>query len=183
MKKKLSTLSVILGFLAYIYMVIMTIKGTGEGLSFTTFALWAALGWISGFIIMKKGFSPAVPFIYATGATTTTIVLLIKGRYGWTGFDSVIAALVAICIILMFSKNDKLAFVVSIFAGWVAIMPFVIMTWQTPSLSPIIPNTGFFLANVCLFFSAKTWKLEDWLYGASNALACSLLIIPWLMTH
>lgn len=181
MKNKLSTLSVILGFLAYLYMIVMTVKGTGEGLSFTTFALWAALAWISGFIIMKKGFNPTVPFIYAVGATATTFVLLIKGRYGWTGFDSTIASLVTVCIILMFAKNDRLAFVVSIIAGLVAIVPFLIMTWQSPALSPIVPNTGFFLANVCLFLSAKTWKLEDWLYGASNAVACSLLVIPWLL--
>ncbi len=171
----------IVGLSSYLYMVIQTSIGTGAGLSLTTFALWAALAWISGSIMKKKGGNPTVPFIYGLGATATTVVLLLKGRFDVSLLDGVIFVLVLICIRLLFIKNDRLALIVAVTAGCITPIPFIIMTWKAPELSPILPNTGFFLANILLFFSGKTWTLEDRLYGGANAFVCSLLIIPWLI--
>ena len=85
MKKKLSILSVVIGASGYAYMVAMTMTGSCEGLSFTTFALWAALAWISALSMKKEEANPAIPMVYGTGATSVALILLIKGKYQWTG--------------------------------------------------------------------------------------------------
>lgn len=181
MKKNLAVLSVVVGALSYLYMVVSTAIGTGEGLSLSTFGLWSALAWITAFTTLKQGANPAIPVIYGLGATGTTIVLLIKGRYGWTGFDSLIAVLVGLCVMLWLTKGLRWAFVLSVAASVIASAPFIVMTWQSPGNSPIIPNSGFVLANVLSFASAKAWTLEDRLYSGVNVIASSLLVIPWMM--
>lgn len=182
LKKILAILSVVVGAFAYIYMVTATVKGTGEGLSLSSFGLWSVLAWITSFTMLKQKANPAVPMIYGVGATVTTIILLIKGRYGWSSLDSVIAILVVICIALWLTNGARWALVLSVLASVIAAFPFMIMTWKSPANSPIIPNSGFLLANTLAFISAKAWTLEDRLYSGVNIVVCSLLVIPWLLS-
>ena len=137
-----------IGALTYIYQVTVITMGTGEGFSLSTFGLWSALAWITGFTMLKQKANPWVPMIYGAGATATTIVLLFKGRYGWSGFDSVIAALVGLCIALWLTKGSKWALVLSVAASTTAAIPFIIMTWKSPAQSPIIPNAAFLVTNI-----------------------------------
>lgn len=169
------------GIAAYLCMVISTIRGTGEGLSLTTFGLWAALAWITSFTMIKQQANAAVPIIYGFGATATAIVLLIKGRYGWTGLDSIVAALAVFCVILWLIAGARWALIMSVAAAVIAAIPFIIMTWESPSRSPIIPNSVSLLANTLAFASAKAWTLEDRLYSGVNIAVCSLLVVPWLL--
>lgn len=180
-KKTLSVLSVIIGGLAYLYMIISMICGDGEGVSFTTFALWAALAWISAFTMLKQGASPGIPAIYGVGSTSTAIVLILKGRIHWTGMDSFIAFLVLLCIIFWMIKGARWALILSVLAAVIAGIPFIIMTWKAPLVSPIIPSSGFLLANFLSFVSAKAWTLEDRLYSGVNVIVTALLVIPWIL--
>ncbi len=163
-------------------MVITTAKGTGEGLSLTTFGLWSALAWITSFTMLKQKANPAVPMIYGVGATVTTLVLLIKGRYGWSGLDTVIAILVILCILLWLTNGPRWALILSVAAAVIAALPFIVMTWKSPANSPIIPNSGFLLANTLALISAKAWTLEDRLYAGVNVMVCLLLVVPWLLS-
>jgi hypothetical protein len=181
LKKHLAVFGVAVGVLSYLYMVVITAKGTGEGLSLSTFALWSALGWITAFTTLKQGANPAVPMIYGAGATATTIVLLYKGRYGWSTFDTVVAVLVVLCILLWLMKGSKWALIFAVAASAIASVPFVMITWQAPANSIIVTNSGFLLANVLAFISAKAWTIEDRLYAGANVVVCSLLVIPWLL--
>lgn len=181
LKKTLGILSVIAGSFAYLYMIFSTASGTGEGLSLSTFGLWSALAWITSFTMMKQGANAAVPMIYGTGATLTTIVLLYKGRFGWSGFDTVIAVLTVLCVVLWMTSGPKWALILSVVAAAIAALPFIILTWKFPTTSPIIPNAGFLLANTLAFIAAKAWTLEDRLYSGINIIVCSALVIPWLI--
>lgn len=180
-KNLLAKLSVCVGAAAYALMVYSIIIGTGEGLSLSTFALWAALAWITSFTMLKQGANAAVPMIYGLGASATTLVLLYKGRYGWTGFDTVIAILTTICVVLWLTQGARKALIMSVIAAAIASIPFVVMTWQTPASSPIVPNTGFLLSNILAFVAAKAWTVEDRLYSAVNICVCSMLVIPWVI--
>ena len=181
MKKNIAILSAVFGALAYLYMIISVIRNGSEGLSLSTFALGAALAWITGFTMLKQKANPTVPMIYGIGATITAVLLFIDGRCSWTGFDTVIALLVACCIILWLSKGPRYALILSVAAALISFVPYLTMTWKNPAASPIIPNTGFLLANILAFASAKTWTLEDRLYAASNTILCAALVIPWLL--
>jgi hypothetical protein len=175
-------MSIIFGVSAYTYMVVSTIIGTGEGLSLTTFGLWAALAWITGFTMLKQGANPAIPMVYGTGSTLTALVLLFKGKYQWTMMDTAIAILVLVCIILWKTRGPKWALILSVVASVVAGIPFVVMTWNNPTVSPIIPNSGFLLANLFSFAAAKAWTLEDRLYTGISIILCLFLVLPWLLS-
>ena len=180
-KKNLGILSVVVGASAYLYLVTMTSRGSGEGLSLTTFLLWSMLAWITTITTVKAGANPAVPCIYAMGSSATALILLYKGKIGWSSFDSIIAVLVVMCVILWLSKGARWALVLSVIAAVIAAVPFIIVTWKTPSSSPIIANSGFFFANILSFAAAKAWTLEDRLYPGANIIVCGLLVLPCLI--
>jgi hypothetical protein len=180
-KKHIANLSVVIGGLGYLVLIIALIRSTGEGLSLSTFALLSALAWITSFTMLKQKANPAVPMIFGTGATITTLTLLVKGRYGWSNFDTLIAALVVACIVLWLTSGPKLALIMSIAASVIAFIPFIALTWKSPGTSPIIPNSCFLIANILAFSSAKTWTLEDRLYSSVNIVLCTILVLPWLI--
>ncbi len=181
MKTKLAILSVLFGALSYLILIVETAKGTGEGLSLATFALWSALAWITIITMLKQKANPAVPIVYGLGATTTTIILIMKGKFGWTSLDVVVGILTVICIVLWLTNGPRWAFVLSIASGSIAAIPFIVMTWSQPENSPIIPNLGMLVANIFSFVSAKTWKLEDRLYSGVNIVLGTILIVPWVL--
>jgi hypothetical protein len=181
LKKHIAILSAVIGALAYLYMIATIIRNGGEGLSLSSFGLGAALAWITSFTMLKQKANPAIPMVYGLGATLTTILLLAKGRYGWTGFDTVIAILVIGCVAIWLAKGPRYALIMSVAAANIAFIPYLIMTWKNPAASPIIPNTGFLLANILAFASAKTWTLEDRLYSGASTILCALFVIPWLL--
>jgi hypothetical protein len=181
LKKYIAILSAVFGALGYLYMIVTLIRKGGEGLSLSTFALGAALAWITGFTMLEQKANPTVPMIYGFGATITAVLLLIEGRCEWTSFDTTIAILVTWCIILWFSKGPRYTLVLSVAAALISFIPYLMMTWKNPAASPIIPNAGFLLANILAFVSAKTWTLEDRLYSAVNIVICASLVIPWLI--
>ncbi len=157
------------------------LKGTGEGFSFATFGLWAALGWITAGTMYKGGSNPLIAVVYGTGATATMIALLYKGRYDWSQQDTFVAILVLVCVVLWKTLGSRPAFLASVASGAIAAIPFILLTWKSPGSSPIISNSGFLLANLFTFFGATTWKLEDRLYTGVSALACLALVLPWLL--
>ncbi len=176
-------LGVALAGISYLYLIVITAIGTGEGLSFSTFALLGALGWITSYTTWRSGNNPGVAMSYAIGATTTAITLIVKGRFGWSGFDTVIATMVVTCLILLRMSSNKTALAFAIAASAISFVPFVVLTWKFPAMSPVIPNTGFLLANILALVSAKNSTLEARLYPTSNTIICSLLVIPWLLAQ
>lgn len=183
MKKHLDLLSVIIAGISYLYLIIMTATGTGEGLSISTFALLGTLGWITSYTTWKSGNNPGVAMSYAIGATATAVTLIVKGRYGWSGFDTAIAAMVLTCIVLLLTSSNKLAIAFAVAASAISFVPFVVLTWKFPATSPVIPNTGFLIANVIALIAAKSWKLEARLYPTSNTIICALLVLPWIIAR
>jgi hypothetical protein len=181
LKKQIFVLSVIVGGLAYLHLLVGLIGSSGAGLSLSTFGLLSALAWITSLTMWKHKANPAVPVIFGTGATATTFALLIKGCYGWSSFDTVIAVLVVACIVLWLTLGSKFALVMSIAASAIAFIPFIAITWKNPAMSPIIPNAGFLLSNILAFCSAKTWTIQDRLYSSVNIVLCTLLVLPWLL--
>lgn len=181
MKKKLGIAGVVFGSLAYLYMIAGTLAGTGKGMTFSTFLLWSVLATITSLGKLRQGADARVSIIYGTGATITTVVLICKGRYGWTGLDTVVAILTVVCIVLWQTSGPRWALVMSVSAGGIASIPFIVTTWHAPASSPIIGNAGFLIANTLALIAAKAWTLEDRLYESVNVLLCVLLVVPWLI--
>lgn len=181
MKRNLEVLSGIIFTFSYLYIVALASYGTGEGLSFATFGLWAALSWIGAFTMLKQGASPMIPLLSGIGASSTAVILLAKGRYEWSGFDSVIAILVILCAVLWLTSGARRALILSVVAGTISSLPFIVVTWESPTSSPIVSNVSFLVANALAFASAKAWTVEDRLYTGVGVAICLLLVIPWIL--
>ncbi len=181
MKNILFTLGVLSGFFGYGYIIVKTAVGTGEGLSFSTFLLWSMLAWITCGTLFRQKVNFAIPLVYACGATITTAILVYKGKVAWTSMDLFVAFLVGCCIYFWMTKGDVWAFVASVLAAVIAGIPFIIVTWKNPDMSPIIANTSFLVANTFGFLSAKTWKIEDRLYTGLNIVVTGLLVLPYFL--
>jgi len=181
LKKIIGILGVLMAAAAYLTLIVQTATGTGEGLSLSTFGLWSALAWITGFTMLKKGANPGIVMMYGAGATTTTIILLIKGRFAWSGMDTIVAVVVAACVILWLRSGPMPALILSIVAAAIAAIPFIMICWKNPESLPIVANSGFLLANFLGFISAKAWTIQDRLYLGVNVVLCTLLVLPWVL--
>ena len=180
MKKILDRLGVLIGCLTYLFLIITTAQGSGEGLSFSTFGLWAMLAWMVGLAMLKQKANPAILLTYGTGAATITIILIVKDRFFWSSLDSVVVVLTIACIFLWLLSGPRWALVLGVIATIVSSIPFVVITWKFPANSPIVANAGFFVSNALAFIAAKAWTLEDRLPFAANLSMLTLLIVPWL---
>ncbi|HEY0908423.1 MAG TPA: hypothetical protein VGE35_03695 [Candidatus Paceibacterota bacterium] len=183
MKKLLKILSAIIAAGSYAYMICAIIRGTGEGLLISTFALWSILAWITTVSMLGKVERSAliVPCIYATGATTTSIILVFKGRYGFSGLDGLTTSLATFCIVALIGNEKTKALVLSVAAGMIAAVPFIALTWQRPEHSPIIPNAGCLAANILGLMAIPNRKIESWLFYVANIMLGIALVLPWLL--
>jgi hypothetical protein len=181
MKKFFSFLSVLIAAAAYLYLIVLAAKTSGEGLSLTTFGLWAILAWITVGTTMQQKADPRVAVIYGIGATSTSIILIGNNRFGSNMLDGIVAVLVIICICLWLTRGPKWALVCAVAAGMTATVPFIVMTWHAPAQCPIVANTGFLVANILALIAAPKWTIQDRLYPAGNVLVTALLVIPWVI--
>ncbi len=182
MKKLLAILSTVLGILSYGYLILQTVVGMGQGLSFTTFALWAMLAWIAVLSLIRHKANFSVPLIYAVGSSSISVILLLKGRFNWGIMDSVVVILVGFCVVLWLTRGARWALIASITASLIAGIPFIIMTWKFPEQSPILVNIFFTIVNFLSFLSVKGWRLEDRLYCGVNTIFCASFVLPWILS-
>jgi hypothetical protein len=164
--------------LTYVYMVIGVIRNHGEGLTLSTYVLWAALGWIVTFNLRSQKIDAKLVTVYALGATGVSIALLFMRKTGWSQFDTVVAILVIICLFVWKTAGAHWALIAMVTAGLIASLLFVVMTWKNPEMSPIVANLGFFLANLLTYLSAKVFG--DKLYAGVNTLLCGFLAACWI---
>jgi hypothetical protein len=178
LKKTLVVSSIVLTAVTYLYLIVTTARGSGIGLSVTTFSLWSILAWITSFTMLKQKADPTVPLIYAVGATTTAIILVVKGRYDWSLLDLIVAILVIACIAVWITRGPRGALILSVIAGLTAAIPFIVVTWKAPMNSPLAVNAVLLFANFLAFVGAKAWTLEDRLYAVANMVLCIALVLP-----
>lgn len=190
MKKKINKYVLCLIAVCYSYMIVCACMENGKGLSFASFALWTVLTWISCITTKGQGgATPAVPMVYAMGATIMTIVLACKHRYTTlTSIDGFTAILVVLCIVLLAKngkKGEKWALVISVIASTIAGIPYWVMTYRFPLESPVLANTGFLIANTTAFILAgklpwKHWTIRDRLFTGVSMVSGVILILPWV---
>jgi hypothetical protein len=190
LKKRIDRYVLCLIVVCYSYMIVCAWAEDGKGLSFASFALWTVLTWISCITIKSQGgATPAVPMLYAMGATFMTLVLAYMHRYTTlTALDGFTAILVVLCIVLLIKhgkRGEKWALVISVTASTIAGIPYWILTYKFPLESPVLANIGFLIANITAFISAgrlplKYWTIKDRLFTGVSIVSGVILILPWV---
>ncbi len=164
--------------ISYAYMVTGVILSGGKGLTFSTYLLWTSLAVIVTINLKAQKIDNRLVTIYAIGAGSVSLSLLCLGKSGWSSFDTIVAILVIICIIIWKVGGPRLALIAMVVAGLIAAMPFTIMTWKNPESSPVIANVGFLAANLFTYLGAK--EFGDKLYSGVNTLLCGTLVAFWV---
>ncbi len=107
--------TVITGFLPYILLIYGVVKGKVKQ-SCATWLLWLSLDVIVlTAIIVQKG-TPVLYTVFAIGTFFTAISLLLHKQFSWGKFETTIALLVAICVIIFFLGGPYVATIATVAA-------------------------------------------------------------------
>lgn len=162
--------------LGYVVLIIQLLSSNVRA-SFTTFALYLILGVISLVsLILQKG-NYKVLLGYVAGSGTITILMIFMGKFAWATLDTVVSALVLVCLIFWKIMGAKAAVVASTIAICIAGIPTVVQLWQQPQATAAPPWTLWFIANTLSFFARKSWKVEEWFFGGMTAITSAVIVI------
>ncbi len=169
--------SVVLAVCSYVTIISKAVVGT-EGLSLSTFSLWALLAAIIGLAQKDDATDPALAMVYGIGASITALVLFVKGQCVWTPLDTTVSILVFVCLVLWKTLGSKWAMTLAILSGVIASVPYVMLTWKFPQSSPYVANIMFLVANTLAFMSVDDWAITKVLYPGVNVLMGIIMLVP-----
>jgi len=176
MKKYLGNVSAIAAMLGYV-VIIVQLLSTDIRASFATFALYFILGVISliSLVLQKGNYKLLLGIVAGSGATT--VLLIFRGSFAWTTLDTVISALVLVCLIVWKIQGARAAVIASTIAICLAGVPTAVQFWQHPQAAAAPPWILWFTASMLSFFARKSWKLEEWFFQAMTAIAAAVMVI------
>jgi hypothetical protein len=147
--------------LLFIPMAFQILKDNGAGQSFATWFLWAVMDSIlAGSTIVRHG-NYFLPLGFAIGGVAMTILLLAKRKFAWTRLDTVIAALVVLCLIAWEISGARAAIVASTLATSIATIPGLVELWRNPQR--IIGNLwgAYAFTNFLAFLGGTAMTIEE----------------------
>ena len=149
--------------------------------SFATYLLWGILDLITSVTIILQHGNYWLSVFYAFGALSIASLLMIKRQITWTWFETLVSALVSICVIVWYFEGERFALIASITSLLIASIPQIIQTLINPSLTPTGIYLVFSLASLLSFLGGKTFSLEEKLYPGTGLIMC--LLIAFLSTR
>jgi hypothetical protein len=155
---------------------ILTVMGIIKGIirqSAATFLLWALLDTIALVsVILQKGNYILLVFFTMSGFMTFGC-LLYKRLFIWTSFETKVAALVAVCLVVWAMSGPMWATVASTIAVFISGFPQMRDSWRHPDLKTGLIYVGFTAVNLSSFFAGKDWSIKERFYYG----VCSVLVI------
>jgi hypothetical protein len=165
----------LLALLLFIPMVLSILKEGVEGQSCATWLLWGALDTILTISIMEQRGNFLLPLGFAIGDVLLVILLLVKGKFNWGLFESVILLMVIGCVIGWKVGGPKAATVAATLGIVVAGVPGLMAMWKKPQGAVGNVWAGYILANGLSFFGGTAMIIEERFAPGVFAL-CSLVM-------
>jgi hypothetical protein len=166
----------IIGFIAYIPLVSGIVRNKAEQ-SFAAFLLWALLDAIATVTTYMENGNYWLPFSNVVGASTVTILLIVKRQVSWSLVETLTAALVIICIVIWYTTGEQAGIVASSLAVVIASIPQMFETYRKPRVTPVFSYIIFFMANTLSFISGKSWTIEERFYAGCSMFLCLMIIM------
>lgn len=151
----------LLALLLFIPMIIGILKEGAEGQSCASWLLWGALDTMLAISIIEQRGNFLLPLGFAIGDVLLVLLLLTKGQFKWGIFETVILALVAICVIAWKLEGPKIATIAATLGICIAGVPGVIAIWKKPQRKLGIVWAGYVLANGLSFFGGTAMIIEE----------------------
>jgi hypothetical protein len=151
----------VIALLLFIPMAFQIVKDNGAGQSFATWFLWAIMDSILAASTIAGHGNFFLPLGFAIGGVAMTILLLIKRRFAWTRLDTVILALVVLCLMAWKISGARTAIVASTLATSIATIPGLVELWRNPQRTVANIWGAYVLANGLAFFGGTAMTIEE----------------------
>ncbi len=135
-----------------------------------TWILWGSLEVITTGAIIAQNGNFLLPASYLLGSVVT-ICLIFRAQKGfrWTRFESLITALVVICVIIWYTAGSKVATIAATFAALAAGTPQLIDVWRRPKEMPLLTALLYLSANSLSSAGGKDWSIPERFYPTCAA--------------
>jgi hypothetical protein len=151
----------LLALLLFIPMIARIVKYGAEGQSGASWLLWGALDAILTVSLFKRAGNYQLPLGFTIGDFALVALLLAKGKFIWSRFDSGILGLVIGCVIAWKLGGAKTAAIASTVGVCIAGIPGLIEMWKNPQRKVGTVWAGYILANGLSFFGGTAMTVEE----------------------
>jgi hypothetical protein len=150
-----------LALLMYVPLIRGTLRNQGAGQSFAMWALWAVLdSTVTLSLIVQRG-NFWLPLGLATGSVTLAFLLLVKGRFAWSWFETGILVLVLACLAIWKFSGPMWATIATTTAIVIAGIPGMVELWRNPQ--PVLGRiwAGYTIANLLALWGGTSWNIDE----------------------
>ena len=151
----------VLALLLFIPMIAGILKHGAQGQSGASWLLWGALDAVLTVSLFERAGNYQLPLGFAIGDVALVVLLLAKGKFNWSRFDSGILGLVIGCVIAWKLGGSKTAAVASTLGVCVAGIPGLVAMWKEPQRKVGTVWAGYILANGLSFFGGTAMTVEE----------------------
>lgn len=132
--------------------------------SFASWALWATLDLIALISIANQKGNYLFLVFYVIGSTITACMLLYKGQFRWTRFETLVTFLVLVCLVLWCLNGSRWATISSTIAVVISGLPQFKESWHKPDRTTGFLYLGYIVANSLFLLGGKSWTIEECFY-------------------
>ncbi len=168
-----TTLSVVLALLLYVPLCVQLLQGKAKQ-NLATWIMWGSLDLIVTITIIVQHGNYFLPAAYVLGCGITLLCMIKFGDLVWTSFESFVAFLVLVCLIVWGFSGSKIATVASTLAMAIAGIPQLIDCYRRPHGMPFLIYIGYTVANLFSVLGGKNWSIEERFYPIMAGIYCLL---------
>lgn len=173
----LSTAGGMLALLLFVPMLARVVREQGLGQSFASWLLWGALDSILIASLIEQRGNFWIVAGFALGDLAVAGVLAYQRRFAWGKFESMVLALVVLCMIGWKVSGPRAATVFSIAAVVIAGVPGFLSLKRNPDRTTAWIWFGYAMANLISFFGGTEMTLEQRL--APGVFTVASLLMAW----
>lgn len=151
----------LLAVLLFIPMVAGILKNGAKGQSWSMWLLWGALDTVLTISLIQRSGNYLLPLGFTIGDIVLVMLLLVKGKFEWSRFDSGILGLVIGCVIAWKLGGSKTAAIASTLGVCIAGIPGLTAMWKQPQRKIGMLWGGYVIANGLSFFGGTAMTVEE----------------------
>jgi hypothetical protein len=113
----------------------------------------------------------------AIGSSTMALLLALKAQVNWSWIETMITALVIVCLTVWYTAGEQAGIVASSLAVVLASVPQMVETYNKPWATPAGAYIIFLTANIISFIAGKSWTIEERFYSGCSIFLCAVIVL------
>ncbi|HLX70237.1 MAG TPA: hypothetical protein VKV04_11480 [Verrucomicrobiae bacterium] len=153
----------LLALLLFVPMIAGILRDEARGQSCASWLLWTALDAVLTISLIARNGNFLLPLGFTIGdiAVVVVLVLIVKGKFEWGRFDTLILALVIGCVIAWKLGGPRTAAIASTLGVCIAGIPGLVAMWREPQRRVGTVWGGYVIANGLSFFGGTAMTVEE----------------------